>query len=604
MQLLELSYTKLTQVAPDLAKHIVSFRDLTEELSVDEGIELGAFIIEVNTSRYFIPVMSKAGSVYPLDSIFSVDLDMFLPLTKDIIVKIITSSAVEFGKTVKPADTVNITKNPSVYQFVTPPRTGKVSYASTKLPEVLAQMPGQYKQAMLSHMTANVDFSRKLASVFDISDIISALKHVPEEHKHEIEIPAVQVVTGGDGLSHESIQSILNEGYAIIGAPKTIRFVNVVTESDYRNPGYTTLGAIEEGKACKIVLQSGEELAAVKLPGAMGALAVTGEVYKECGNPIVVKIVEQTEDAHSLDKLLSMLSVKDPSETGGRLLAMYGNTPVALGTTYFHSTSPSGKVQFSSCDKHRVHKQFTSIPSFAQSPIVEGTNVVVGPVKFYHVIEPKHGNYVETNLTNALLAAKIRENELLPVCKDVAYDCGEFYVNGKSAGDISTFVRQFAVEEEVAPEKIKDIVKQAKKCKHVKVFMSKKAEEAMEPSYGQPARPQPKITGDAKEFSAKTYESALKAENQEVAENVIISELLQDPNMYDTIGSYLPEIASTVDRIGRILFLSRLNSSNLAETIGYNNSTEMLNSLRNVYRLLGDNYVKLERLVNNVTADA
>lgn len=603
MQLLELSYTKLTQVAPDLAKHIVSFRDLTEELSVDEGIELGAFIIEVNTSRYFIPVMSKAGSVYPLDSIFSVDLDMFLPLTKDIIVKIITSSAVEFGKTVKPADTVNITKNPSVYQFVTPPRTGKVSYASTKLPEVLAQMPGQYKQAMLSHMTANVDFSRKLASVFDISDIISALKHVPEEHKHEIELPAVQVVTGGDGLSHEAIQSILNDGYAILGEPKTLRFVNVVTESDYKNPGYTTLDAIEVGKACKIVLQSGDELAAVKLPGRMGALAVTGEIVKEHGIPIVVKIVEHAEDAHSLDKILAMIPAHH-GEDQAMLLGVYGNTPISLGHTNFNSSSVSGKLHFSGYDSRGEYKQFTSLPNFAQTPIVEGSNVVVGPVKFYAVSNLGSGKYVETSLTNALLAAKIREHELLPICKDVSYDCGEFYVNGKMAGDVSTFVRQFATEEEVSPEKIKDIVKQAKKNKHIKVFMSKKAEETMEPSYGQPAKPLPKVSGDAKEFSSRTYENALKAENQEVAENVIISELLQDPNMYDTIGSYLPEIASTVDRIGRILFLSRLNSSNLAETIGYNNSTEMLNSLRNVYRLLGDNYVKLERLVNNVTADA
>lgn len=614
MALLDISYNKLTQVAPDLTKFIVSFKDMSDELATDKDIELGAFILDINGSRYFIPVMNQAGAIFPIDSIYSASLECFLPITKDMVSKILNEVQIEMGKTVSPRITQKIDKNPSVYEFVVPPKTanaGKVASASTKLTESLARMPEMYKKAMTESLLDDLSFARALGGMFDIQEIISALKHQPiVEKRHVLEMPAVQVIEGGESLPHEAIQDILNDGFAILGTPKTTRIATVTEESTIGTTIFTKISAIKDLAPCSLVKKSGELANAVKLPGCLGCL-VDGQVagFLSPQHEALVAIpIESTQNVYR--EAVSALPTIMPASlcSDSDILVEYQGVPLAVGV---HNVmlETSGFISFSSTNVNGTRSTFNCYPSYKGSPTVEGGRVILGMPTFYKTSRGYDAEF-ENNVNIAQIAKDMRDNALLPEHRDVAYNTGEFYVNGASVGNTPAFVRLMVVHEGLSPDKTRELVKAAKKAKKVKLrmsaSMSKEAGTAEEASSVGRQMPddQPVVSGDPAKFNKNTFQQALETQDREVAESVIITELLQDPNMYDTIGTYLPEIGSTMDKIGRILFLTRLNSGSMSDMLGYNSTTEMLNSLRNVYRLLGDNYVKLERLANNVTSDA
>jgi hypothetical protein len=83
----------------------------------------------------------------------------------------------------------------------------------------------------------------------------------------------------------------------------------------------------------------------------------------------------------------------------------------------------------------------------------------------------------------------------------------------------------------------------------------------------------------------------------QVTESVIISELLQVPDMFEQINEYLPDIEEAIDKLGRILFMSRVHINKLSETSDSEGVFAFLAQLKAVYRMLGDNYIKLEEMV-------
>jgi len=63
------------------------------------------------------------------------------------------------------------------------------------------------------------------------------------------------------------------------------------------------------------------------------------------------------------------------------------------------------------------------------------------------------------------------------------------------------------------------------------------------------------------------------------------------------ISEYLPDIEECIDRLGRILLLSRVNIEKLADGNDSDNVFAFLANLKAVYRMLGDNYMKLEEMI-------
>ena len=82
-----------------------------------------------------------------------------------------------------------------------------------------------------------------------------------------------------------------------------------------------------------------------------------------------------------------------------------------------------------------------------------------------------------------------------------------------------------------------------------------------------------------------------------MTEAMIISELLQTPDMFEMISEYLPVIEEAVDKLGRILFVSRVHLEKLALGNDVDTIFAFLSSLKIVYKLLGDNLLKLQELV-------
>jgi hypothetical protein len=61
----------------------------------------------------------------------------------------------------------------------------------------------------------------------------------------------------------------------------------------------------------------------------------------------------------------------------------------------------------------------------------------------------------------------------------------------------------------------------------------------------------------------------------------------------ETIRDYLPDIASVIDRLGRTLFVLRLNTGKLIKDRASNDVGDILDKLRTVYKNLGDIYLDL-----------
>ena len=77
-----------------------------------------------------------------------------------------------------------------------------------------------------------------------------------------------------------------------------------------------------------------------------------------------------------------------------------------------------------------------------------------------------------------------------------------------------------------------------------------------------------------------------------------VSQLLQVPNLFEYITEYLPEIQNAVDKLGRLLFLSRVKIDQLAGPLDSDSVFALIAKVKGVYRQLGDSCTKLEEIAN------
>ena len=174
MEFSDLAIAKLLQVFPELAQYIVTFKDVTEDIGRDsEDLKVGIFILNVGGSNIYVPILSRNQVIQPIDSAFNPQDQAFIPLTKAYVDTIIASNTT-MGTNVKMPSTVN--RNPSVYDLVVPPRTGKFAYASSRLPEFLAMSPGHVKQALSDIISSDRDVAQGLNSMFDLKELVSILR--------------------------------------------------------------------------------------------------------------------------------------------------------------------------------------------------------------------------------------------------------------------------------------------------------------------------------------------------------------------------------------------------------------------------------------------
>ena len=106
--------------------------------------------------------------------------------------------------------------------------------------------------------------------------------------------------------------------------------------------------------------------------------------------------------------------------------------------------------------------------------------------------------------------------------------------------------------------------------------------------------------GPGKSNFLPNVKNSLESGDAQTVESTVISELLQSPELNSYISEYLPEIEEAIDKLGRILFLSRVHINVLSEKNDPDGIFGFLAALKNVYRTLGDTYLKLQQLTTNV----
>ncbi len=141
--------------------------------------------------------------------------------------------------------------------------------------------------------------------------------------------------------------------------------------------------------------------------------------------------------------------------------------------------------------------------------------------------------------------------------------------------------------------------RQAKENKVTTIYLTKRASSKFEAGQIAAFGDQPPVipkTGLNGSFIPNVQKS-LSLSDAQSTEATIISELLQAPNMFELIEEYMPDIEECIDKLGRILFLSRVHIGQLSKNNDTDSIFSFLANLKSVYRMLGDNVIKLQELI-------
>lgn len=631
MELSAIALEKLLQLFPEISSYIVSFKDITEESGKEEsGLRIGVFIVQFGQEYYYIPVIAKNETILPIDSLFNAGTGTFVPLTRAFLDKIMSASQIYLGKSTKIPKTV--TQNPSVYDMVTPPRTGKFVYASTsRLVEFLDQMPNFVKEAMVEKFSSDKEIYGTMHRLFGLENLMSALRPV-HASVSVVAKPAVEILTEGSGLDNDAIKSILEKGYALRGEHTTERIA--VMANDYEKVGpIKQISGADVGADYEIVTRSGEMKSGYvprRTRGAAMKPALLTSRHSSLGigdscsygsnvNPMFVMFADGNytisenfvvrgeahmgktvlKDFFSNVVPLTPRDVKNWSRIAlfSPDLDLIGAYNVNTVTEAAHGVTIIGRslLPGSGTITINAYRNCKVIDTSDTANIFVPINTLIAP------LGKDVGDVLEINVNAALAKLELNTLTALGSAVDMGYDGIEFTVDGKPVGSEMRMIEILVGKEGIAPEKAEHFIKQAKEKRRVKIYLSKKAdfEPGEIPQFGDIPPDQVQTFGADKDGAfSNNLKASVDTQDSQTIESMVISELLQATDMNSLIKEYLPDIQAAIDKLGRVLFLARLNMDKLSESQNSNEVMSFIANLRNVYRLLGDNVTKLERMVS------
>jgi len=207
---------------------------------------------------------------------------------------------------------------------------------------------------------------------------------------------------------------------------------------------------------------------------------------------------------------------------------------------------------------------------------------------------------LEQSVNSAIDRRQLIAAQFLGAELDIRHDGVEFSINGKTAGLLPNALKTLVEDEQLEPEVAKSFLKQASDLRYVKVFLSKKASAAPVPTeiaqYGD--RVMDPGTTSLNGAFIPAVNSAMELGDGQVLEATVISQLLQVPNLFEYINEYVPDIQNAVDKLGRLLFLSRVKIDQLAGPLDSDSVFALIAKIKGVYRQLGDSCTKLQEIAN------
>lgn len=607
---------RLARTAPELTRYILSFKDMTDELPEGSSVQVGVFILKQGASQFYVPVIAKSGTVYPIDSIYMADRKCFFPLTSKTVEQITSNQNASIGKASRIPDTA--VRNPNLKELIVPPRTGKFIYAGTsRLGEMVTMLKPNMRSELSSLLETDSSLNEALNRVLNVPDLLEALK----APTNMVESPSIcelpQVVTDGHGLGHEAIQDILNKGYHVKGTPVVTR---TAVES-FGGESFTTIGAAEHGHGYVFVTRTGEDVHGVVLNTEGGDKRY---VALEDGDICIlnknVVIKQQEVDPATILVNIPTVNVMDiavllpPERHMSRNVMVYDGTKYyAVRVTQVVESSDSITYMLDtngSRSSDSIDRIVVSVGMHGKSDRI-GNTLFLSPTCKASLISSNmysKQDMFETDLSVAIRRDQARKLSLLPECHIIRYHKGHFSYDGHAVGDKPAMAKKLIEEVKLDPESAEYFMKKASEEVKLEIFMSKEAAEmGTKPTpfveYGEKLQPDSTGTGTARDRarnSMATAKIAANTKDQQVVEATIMSELLADPDMLSTIADYLGDIESAIDKLGRILFLSRVNSEKLSEQMDPEALSNLITTIRNSYRTLGENYIKLENITRNV----
>jgi len=625
MNFSQMALEKLNAASPGLSKYIVAFKDMSSELSESDGVEVGVFIMRNGGNLFYIPVISRGGVIFPIDSIYLADRKAFFPLTKKTIEQVRAAQNAGMGAAARtPQGAIS---NPDLKDLVVPPRTGKFMYASDgRLDGIIAMSDPAIRGELADTLTQNPEISDSIGRLLNLEKFAEALRTVEKLPEVQM-VKEAQVLTdtpdfaaGGAPLSHEAVQDIVQKGYHIAGEHSTTR---VVIESAGANH-YTKLKAAEEGHAY--------------MAEGVGGGEIPIAVLRQCGAPVdtrqvLVCTVEGQFGLVDKDVVIHQQEVPYDEVTANLSGVPAGELALLLdgaedkkvmffdGTGYFlfdidgmplmdaHSTTYRGTFQGGSNGRVIVTEGMHGLVH-CQSNERGGQDVFLNAVcRAYVGHRSSLGSQFEKSIAATVTRHEHRTTSYLPDYHTMSFHNGEFAIDGRPVGGRPEAARMLVENMMLQPIDTENLMKSAEERKMIGMHMSKQAAavEGSRPTpffeYGQKLPPAPTMAGSRQERQmgqTDRLNAAAKTNDKSVVEATIIAELLSDPNMFETINEYLPEIGSAVDRLGRILFLARVNSNRLSDSLDPEALSNMVTNLRSSYQNLGESYIKLEQIASNV----
>lgn len=615
MNFSQMALEKLNAASPGLSKYVIAFKDMSSELQDSDGVEVGVFIMRNGGSLFYAPVISRGGVTFPIDSIYLADRKAFFPLTKKTMEQIQSQQNANVGQAARiPQGAI---KNPDMKDLVVPPRTGKFMYASDGRLEGIIQ---------LAHPEIRKDLAEvleKTAELYDILDVPALTEALLSNEQLTFEMTKeARVLFDGDDLPDEAIQDILNKGYHVAGEHSQTR---VVVESNGASH-FTTMAAGEPGHAYTAEGIGGLEVPIAVLPQSDldikdKRILILGEagVFSYTDPGIVIHQQERP-----YDEFIKTLHAKEYSAGDAFALVEQGDDRYLVffdGCGYFVFQADGGPAIMDGETitlRGRIYGK-GGRANVIVTPGMHGLmhvqdlengdkNIYLNSTcKVYTGFSPAFGNSFERSLSSAMVRHEHRTMTVLPEFHTMTYHNGEFAIDGRLVGGRGPAAKVLVETLKLQPGDSERLLKSAQENRKVEMHMSKEAADSTSVTplveYGQKLPPQQQISGNARERSLGMEDrvrTAAKTKDKSAIEATIISELLNDPDMFGTVTEYLPEIGQAVDRLGRVLFLARVNSNKLSESMDPEALNNMLTNLRSAYSNLGESYVKLEQISANV----
>lgn len=633
MDFYDIALAKFLQSFPDLSNFIVTFKDLTEELSnSSEGSEIaiGCFIIKAGNNYFYIPVIAKGSNVYPIDSMFSVEKQKFLPLTQKTVVEIINSNSFGLGTKTKVPPTVP--GNPSVYDLINPPRTGKFVYASSsRLSEFLHLIPNEVKDFVKGKIVENKKLYNGLNSMFGLKEVLGPLS-APSTNVTAIPTtPSISVVTEGSGLTPDEIKQIISVGYVVKGQNPTNR-IAIAAEDFNRSGRFSQAGCLEKNREYDFVTQEGSIKTGFVPETISIGRALGGQTdslgMSNAGSNLNFTLFGNGDYAYSSNHVIQgnprdgndivnkLFEFRPPvmlkNLEGGETFALFSPDMKLIGV-YRGMESPVRNTEGLLIKRLTDLTTHSPVNLFAYRNIrnyIQEEKELFVPYDVLVVLLSRDVSHdLEINVNSAQRKRSLNELLTLGAAMDIGFDGVEFAVNGKSAGAEAGLMERLVVGEGIDPSVAHSFVKKAMEQRHVKIYLSKQASDQPGeiPQYGEapPQQQDDQLVNGKKgktpllgDEAIPNIEGTLGLEDPQTTEASVLTELLQAPDMYQYIEEYMPDIEEAIDKLGRTLFLLRINLDKFSQG---NNPTEVfgfVNQLRNVYRMLGDNFIKLQQILN------